>query len=384
MKIAFIGQKGMPATFGGIEQHVEELAARLTERGHVVSVYVRDWYTPREQIAYRGAKLIHTPTIKTKHLDAFVHSLTSSMCSLLGQYDIIHYHAIGPSFFSWIPRMARKKTVATIHRLDYDADKWGRSARCFLRMCEQVALKVPHRTIVVGKHQYKSYLEQGYSTICIPNGVTLPKLAGPEEIKVKYGLEGLDYVLFLGRLVPEKRVDLLINAFLNADLKDLKLVIAGGSSATDEYVRELHRRATGNSSVVFTDYVTGRLKAELFSNARFFVIPSSLEGLPIALLEAMSYGLPCLASDIAPHLEVITNKQNGYLFNKNDLADLTSAIKKLASLDLHELSSVGETAKRLVERGFDWDDIVVQIEEVYRAVLHGEPLNHIQTLKVRS
>lgn len=369
MRIAFIGQKGVPATFGGVEYHVEELAARLAAKGHDVTAYVRDWYTPREQLEYRGIKLKHAPTIQTKHLDAFIHSLTSSTHSISRRYDVVHYHAIGPCFFSWMPRISRLKTVATIHRFDYDAAKWSRNAQYFLKTCERIALKVPHRTIVVAKHQKEYYKTNGYDVTYIPNGVLMPEPIEPQEITSRYALRGGDYILFMGRLVPEKRVDWLIDSYLELEehLEDIKLVIAGGSSATDGYVSTLHQRARQNQNIVFTDYVTGRLKAELLSNTCLFVIPSALEGLPIALLEAMSYGSICLASDIPPHGEVITDSENGFLFS-NSRSDLAQSILRLTTLESPVLSGVGKSARQHMARDYGWEDVVNKVEEIYRSV----------------
>jgi glycosyltransferase involved in cell wall biosynthesis len=371
LKIAFIGQKGIPATFGGVEYHVEELALRLTARGHDVTAYVRDWYTPREQLEFCGVKLKHAPTIKTKHLDAFVHSFACSIDALLNQYDIIHYQAIGPSFFSWMPKLKGNGIVVTIHSYDYKAGKWGGCARYFLKKCETMALKIPHHTIVVAKHQRDFYRSLGNDVIYIPNGVPLPESSEPHEITSKFGLKGRDYILSMGRLVPEKRIDWLLDSFLKIKPDSIKLVIAGGSSATDDYVAALHRRAKGDADVIFAGYVAGRLKAELFSNARLFVIPSELEGLPIALLEAMSYSLPCLASDIPPHLEVITDSVNGFLFNKDNQNDLTQNIQSLLTLDDQKLFAIGEEARLLVAGSYNWDDVVDQVEDIYYGLLNG-------------
>jgi len=365
MRIAYIGQKGIPATFGGVEYHVEDISVRLAQRGNDVTVYVRTWYTPSDIMSYEGVNLCHKPTINTKHLDAFVHCLICSLHCAFNRPDIVHYHAIGPSFFAWIPRIAGVKTVSTIHRFDYDAAKWGGFAKWFLRFCEKVALKVPHKTIVVAKHQQRYYKSLGYQTTNIPNGVPLPKPTSPEIIKEKYGLQGSDYILFLGRLVPEKRVDWVINAFQQLRKEDISLVIAGGSSATDDYVKMLKKKAKGNPKIIFTGYVSGQLKEELFSNAATFVIPSELEGLPIALLEAMSYGLPCLASDIPPHSEVIEESINGFLFKGDSFDDFVNTLIKLLGLDGEVKKHVGNNAREHVAKYYDWDDVVDEIEKLY-------------------
>lgn len=373
MKIAFIGQKGVPVTFGGVEQHVEELAARLAARGHEIAIYVRDWYTPPEITNYRGSSLIHTPTIKTKHMDAFVHSFSSSIHCLFQGYDIVHYHAIGPSFFSWIPKMLGKRVLVTIHGYDYAAGKWGKIARLFLKMSEKVALSVPHRTIAVSKHQSDFYRSLGYDITYIKNGVTVLDPLKTQDITKSYGLHGQDYILFLGRLVPEKRVDWLLQAYLKAAPSSIKLVIAGRSSATDKYVAMLKQIAADSPNIIFTGNVTGRLKAELLSNARLFVTPSAVEGLPIAILEAMSYGVTCLASDIQPHKEVITDGVTGFLFNHNDQEGLLLAIKRLLSASDHKLNVVKESARKLVASDYSWDNAVDKLEAIYQDLLANTP-----------
>jgi len=371
MKIAFIGQKGIPATFGGVEYHVDELSRRLVKRGHRVDVYVRSWYTQKGLKDWQGVCLLKTPTIRSKHLDAFVHSLTSSTHSLGKNYDIVHYHALGPSFFAWIPQIRGHRVVATIHRLDWQAGKWGRWAKHFLKLCELFAVHVPQRTIVVSKTLKKYFkAKYGRDLFYIPNGVTLPSLLPPELISKKYNLRGNDYLLFMGRLVPEKRPDWLIRAFLEVAPAnpDLRLVVAGGEGGAEGYLASLHALARTNKKIIFTDYVTGREKEELFSNALLFVLPSYLEGLPIALLEAMSYGLGCLASDIDPHREVINPGEDGHLFNRDDFSDLVSTLNKiLRSQD--NLKRLGEKARLKVQNNYDWEFVTAATEKVYLEAL---------------
>ena len=377
MKIAFIGQKGIPATWGGVEFHVDELAQRLAHRGHQVTVYVRSWYTPRRKSEiqnpkseiYKGVRLIHTPTWNTKHLDAILHSFTSTIHALFQGYDIIHYHAIGPAFFCWIPKLFGKKVVVTIHRFDYLAAKWGWLAQMSLRFSEKIVLQVPHRTIVVAQHQLEYYREKGYSNLVyIPNGVSVLPNIPPEIIQNKYGLRNNSYLLFAGRLTPEKRVDWIIDTYRNLvqnNKNSVKLVIAGGSSATDKYETQLHESASSIPGIIFTGYVTGKEKQELFSNAKLFVLPSAVEGLPIALLEGMSFEIPCLVSDIPPHQEVIQDERNGYLFDSNSRGSLESKLEHLLDLSQETLIQVGIEAKKKVKQDYDWDEVVTQIEQIY-------------------
>jgi len=372
MKIAYIGQKGIPATFGGVDFHVEELSKRLVERGHKIYVYVRNWHTDRSLKEYRGVRLVHTTTIRTKHLDAFMHSLTSSLHSLFQDYDIVHYHALGPTVFCGLPKIFRSKVVATIHGLDWQRGKWGTFAKAFLKFTERTATYIPDKTIVVSKSQ-KEYFESKYGRECIyiPNGVNIPQRKLPSGIiKEKFGLNGEDYLLWMGRLTPEKRVDWLIKAFkeIKGTMPNLKLVIAGGSSATDEYVKGLKKFVGDDERIIFTGYVAGQEKEELFSNALLFTLPSYLEGLPIVLLEAMSYELPCLVSNISPHREVINEGVNGFLFKSNSFSDFVKKLERLLE-NSERLGNIGENARRKVEKEYNWDDVVRKTEEIYQELV---------------
>lgn len=374
MKIAHIGQKGIPATFGGVEFHVQELVQRLVQRGHEVSVYVRSWYTPKENSDFEGSKLIHQATIKTKHLDAFVHSFTSSFHALFSEYDIVHYHALGPTFFCWVPKLSRKKIVATVHGIDWQRRKWGGAAKAFLKLTERTAIHIPAKTIVVSQ-SLKHYFESKFKVEVnyIPNGVNIPDRRAPSLIKEKYNLNGGDYVLFMGRFVPEKRADWLIEAFQKIDIEkketpDIKLVLAGGASGTDEYVGRMKIGAQNNERIIFPGYVSGREKEELLSNAKLFVLPSDLEGLPIALLEAMSYGLPSLVSDIPPHLELIRDNEDGFLFKHSDFSSLERKLQDVL-YHPHPLDDIGSKARTKVKEEFNWDDVVRATEQIYTDVV---------------
>jgi len=195
MRIAFIGQKGIPVTFGGVEYHVDRLSKELAGLGHDVTVYVRNWYTDKDMTSYEGVRLRHLPTIKRKHLDASIHSFLCSIDSLFRMYDIIHYHGIGPSFFSIIPRLFGKNVISTIHRLDWKTNKWGRIAKMFLKWGEFISAKIPQRTFVVSQDLLQ-HIKDKYEreTIHIPHGIDLPKHRAPDLIKKKFGLKGDDYI----------------------------------------------------------------------------------------------------------------------------------------------------------------------------------------------
>lgn len=374
MKILFIGQKGIPATFGGIEYHVDGLSRGLAEAGHDVEVYVRKWYTPKDLKRHHGVRLIHLPTLRTKHLDASIHSLLCSIHALFRRADILHYHALGPTVFSFLPRMFGKKVVSTVHRLDWDTEKWGVFARLFLKMGEYLSIRIPHRTIVVSEDLRRYFLNRyGAETVHVSHGVEKPMPRPACLIREKYGLTGNDYILFLGRIVPEKRVDWLIRSFQQVnrsgpDGKPVRLVIAGGSSATEDYVQNVKTLSSGDPGILFTGFVTGIEKEELLSNAFIFVLPSRLEGFPIALLEAKGYGRCCLASDIPPHREAISDGVDGMLFDANRREDLTLKLQQLLE-NPEQVEVLGKSAGKGVEHSPSWKNVVETTETLYREIL---------------
>ena len=371
MRIAFIGIKGLPGTFSGVETHVHELGTRLIARGHDVTAYVRSHYTPKDVREDEGIKLIHRPTIPSKHLDASIHSFTSALHTLGRDYDIVHFHCIGPAAFAPIARLSNSRIVTTVHRFDYMSGKWGWFARSCLQMAERVALKSSHGSIAVAPFISAHYREQGYSVKYIPNGVPLPASdIGSDSIR-SLGLKPDEYYLFLGRLVPEKQPDWSIRAFLDAcENTDRKLVITGGSSATDSYVETLNELASRDSQrIQLTGPIYGQQKEELMANCRAFLLPSRLEGLPITLLEAMSHGRPCLVGDIPPHRDVITEGENGFLHDHTDIDSLCERFVALDNMDALALAEVGRRARITVEKNYGWEDVIDSVEELYDAVI---------------
>jgi glycosyltransferase involved in cell wall biosynthesis len=370
MRIAMIGQRGIPATFGGVEHHVEELGSRLAERGHRVTVYSRTNYASERHRRYRGMRPRYLPTVDSKHLDAIVHSTVSTVDAMLARADIVHYHAVGPGLPAVLPRyLSPSKVVLTVHGLDADRAKWGTAAQRVLRTAQWMSARVPDATIVVSRDLEEYFRRRhGRSTWYIPNGVDEPTRRPPEAIRERFGLRGGDYVLFVGRLVPEKAPDLLVRAFSALD-GDTKLVLAGGSSFTDDYVRALRSAAATDPRVILPGYVYGDLLAELYSNAAVFALPSLLEGLPLTLLEAASYGIPIVASDIAPNLEIIGADGPGRrLVRAGDEADLTRTLA--SALMSPQVERAGaEAFGREVLSTYRWDEVADATEEVYRSVV---------------
>jgi glycosyltransferase involved in cell wall biosynthesis len=374
MRIAYIGLKGLPGAFSGIETHVHELGTRLAKRGHHVVAYVRPQYTPRHIRNDGGIRLLHLPTIASKHLDATVHSFLAALHTISRKYDIVHFHTIGPGFFAPLARLSGAKVVTTIHRADYLSDKWAWFARSCLRVAEQVSLYAPHATIVVAPYLQDHYRHQGRQVEYITNGVTLPPPGiGSSRIRA-IGLTPDQYLLFLGRLTPEKRPDWAIRAFQQINDGATRLVIAGGSSATDQYVRDLKALAEpAGDKIIFTGPVYDSLKDELLANTRAFVLPSALEGLPITVLEAMSHGRPCLVSDIPPHRGLIHQGENGFLYRAADFDHLCQELANIMRAAPFDLACIGKAAKREVAEKYDWKKVVDQVECLYKMVLSKSP-----------
>jgi glycosyltransferase involved in cell wall biosynthesis len=364
MRIAMIGQKGLPATYGGIERHVEEIGRRLVDRGHDVSVFCRLYYTAAGA-QYHGVHLLRRPSINTKHLDTVTHVLWSSLEATLRHYDIVHFHALGPSSFAWMPRLTGSRTVVTVHGLDWQREKWGKVASWLLKQCEYPAAHFANKTIVVSKTLREYFRDHHHCDAAfIPNGTNLPTPRPAKKI-LQLGLTPGKYVLFVGRLVPEKGVHYLCEAFSQID-SDMKLALVGGSSASQSYV-DLLKRYEGDR-VRLLDYLYGETLEELWSNAYMVVQPSTMEGLSIALLEALSYGRCVLLSDIPENLEVA--EECAVSFRSKDVGDLREKLEMLmARPDL--VKHYEEKARDHVRQQYSWDTVAGKTEAVYLSLVAG-------------
>lgn len=376
MRIAFIGQKGIPATLGGVERHVEELATRMAALGHEVFVYVRDNYTDKNLKSYKGVKLIHLPSISTKHLDAISHTLFATLHALFQKYDVIHYQAIGPTSLSWIIKLLKRKTalVATFHCQDYFHQKWGWFARISLRFGEHVTCKIPDKTITVSKELAAFAMKKyGTQTAVVPNGANVNFSPRADKLS-QWGLREKRYILSVGRLIKHKGVHYLIEAFKRLEdtgklPNNFKLVIVGDGFHTDDYVKYLKTISEGRSNIILTGGQTGEDLAQLFSHAYLFVQPSEYEGLSLALLEAMGYGLAPLVSDIKENTEAIDDA--GYSFKVKDTGDLKEKMAYLLNRP-GEVEKKGKSAQERVKREYGWNSIVQKTVEVYRDVLNSK------------
>ncbi len=372
MRIAMLGHKRIPSREGGVEIVVEEISKRLAALGNSVTCYNRKGhhvsgteFDKADLKEYEGIRIKRTLTIDAKGLAAVTSSFFGSIACAFGKYDVVHFHAEGPSFMCGLPKLFGKRVVVTIHGLDWKRAKWGRFASWYIMKGERAAVKHADEIIVLSK-SVKDYFKETYDreTVFIPNGVTLPQSRDPRIITDKYGLNKDEYVLFLGRLVPEKGVHYLIKAFKEIK-SDKKLVIAGGSSDTKDYMNKLKLLADGDSKIIFVGFVEGQELEELYSNAYLYVLPSDVEGMPLSLLEAMSYGKACLTSDI-PECEDVTGDSE-MTFGHGDVSDLA---KKMDWL-INNQSIVDKHAKQAfetVKNRYSWDDIAKKTLAVYNSV----------------
>jgi glycosyltransferase involved in cell wall biosynthesis len=365
LKIAMVGSRGMAVPYSGVETSVTELSARLAARGHDVHVFTRSRYRTDIAPNHRGVNVRFRPSINTKHLDTITHLFTSLTPTLFEDFDVVHFHALGPSLFSPLPRVFGKKTVATVQGLDWQRKKWNRFAKSVLQLGEWTSAKGPNATTVVS-HVLERYYGSRYGVRAhyIPNGVNRAEPTAANHIK-RWGLEKNGYVLFLARLTQEKNPHLLLDAWSKIE-SDIPLVLAGDNPYAPEYVASLHKQAEGRN-VVFTGFQTGATWEELFSNAYLYVLCSDIEGQPISLLEAMSYGCCPLVSDIPENAEVVADGR-GFTFRAGDVDDLAATIARLlASRDVVDAAAV--KARAHVRAEHDWERIADATLAVYRSVL---------------
>lgn len=365
LKIAFIGGRGVVSKYSGIETYYEEVGQRLAAQGHKVTAYCRTYFTP-EQESHAGMNLVRLPTIRSKHLETLVHTALSTVHAIFGDYDIVHYHALGPSLFSFLPRLAGKKTAVTVQGLDWQRKKWGRIASMVLRLGEQAAANFPDATMVVSQNLQKRYRDQfAAQTTYVPNGTTLRKRSIDSGLAA-WGLKSQQYILYLGRFSPEKNCHLLIDAYKKLQTT-VKLVFAGGPSHSDSYAAELRRHQSDR--ILFLDWVSGAPFDTLLTNAMLFVLPSDIEGLSLALLEAMGAGVCVLASDIPENRELVEDA--GFTFRAGDGADLARVMHMLIANPVLRLG-IAQVARQRVTDSYQWEKVTRQVEQVYQKVMQPE------------
>lgn len=371
LKVAMIGHKRIPSREGGVEIVVEELSTRMVKKGIEVTCYNRKGKHALDKSQkvnhikeYKGVKLKSVLTIDVKGLAAMTSSFFGAIKILFSKNNIVHFHAEGPCAMIPIIRFfSKKKIIVTIHGLDWQRAKWGGFATKYIKFGEKMAAKYADEIIVLSEN-VKNYFKDTYNreTNFIPNGVNKPEIKNANIIKEKFNLNKDSYILFLGRLVPEKGIHYLIEAY-NKINTNKKLVIAGGSSDTDTYFNELKEKAKDNKNIIFTGFVQGEELEELYSNAYIYVLPSDLEGMPLSLLEAMSYKNCCLTSDIPECKTVMDN--NGVTFKKSDVNDLKEKLQYLVD-NVDKVNKYKSEAQEYILKKYNWDDVVDKTIGLYK------------------
>ncbi|MDK0553175.1 glycosyltransferase family 4 protein [Clostridium perfringens] len=370
LNIAMIGHKVVPSRRGGVELVLTTLCPLLVKKGHNVTCFNRsgdkvenEYISKVKSNSYKGVKLKKVLTLNKKGLAALTSSFTAAVCAAFGRYDVVHFHAEGPSASLWIPKLLKKRCIVTVHGLDWQREKWKYGfASKYIKFGEKILAKYADEIIVLSKGVQK-YFKDTYNreTTFIPNGVNRPKYGTVEIIKNKFDLQGDDYFLCLSRLTEEKGIHYLINAY-NQIKTDKKLVIAGDTSDTDDYVARLKAMAKDNSNIIFTGFVSGDLLDSLYSNAYVYVLPSNLEGMPLSLLEALSYGNCVIGSNIPEIADVLEDK--GLLFEKSNVQDLKEKLQFINN-NRYIREKYKKVSSDFVCSKYNWNEIADRTIELY-------------------
>ena len=369
LNIAMLGHRHIPSREGGIEIVVEELSTRMVKLGYHVTCYNRrGHHVSGKQFdicklkEYKGVTIKNVITVNCKGLSALISSFFSAIYAAFGKYDVVHFHAEGTAFMCWLPKLMGKKVVVTIHGLDHKRAKWGKLASAYIMMGERNAVRYADEIIVLSKNIEKYFQSTyGRKTVYIPNGIGHTKTMEADIIRKTYGLEKDSYILYLGRIVPEKGLTYLIRAFKKVKT-DKKLVIAGGVSDSKDFMDALKKLAKDDERIVFTGFVDGQVLEELYSNAYIYTLPSDLEGMPLSLLEAMSYGNCCVVSDIDECTEVVEDK--AVTFCKGDVEDLKNKLQVLCdNADIVYQYKI--KAADFIHEKYNWNDVVDRTLKLY-------------------
>lgn len=373
MRIAVIGAKGLPARQGGVEHHCQEIYSRMVKQGHCVDLFARSSYNNSLRVQDTnsfGVKVIPLPSFKLKGMDAFVSSALGAIASSRMSYDVIHFHALGPAIFSWLPKIiCSAKIVVTCHGLDWARAKWGKIPSFLLRQGESNAVQFADEIIVVSE-ELRTYFREiyGIGTVYIPNAAANYAQSDPNfSYGTSLGLNQHRYILFVGRLVPEKRPELLIEAFQALKLPGWKLVVVGGTSDTEYFTSEVMKLAANSPDIIFTGELWGSHLAEIVRGAGLFVLPSDVEGLPMVLLEAMKEGIPVLASDIGINKK-LTDQGRGLVFTAGSLSSCISSLEWAISHP-KEIAASAQKAQNYVLANYNWDYITQETLDVYHTLL---------------
>ena len=374
MRLAMIGHKDFPSRSGGVEVVVFELATRLVQKGDTVTVYNRGRRAGDNQGMACGVEYIRTATSRRQSLNALIYSVTATLRALSRRYDLIHYHALGPSVMLLLPRLRGTPTVATVHGLDWQRAKWNRLGSAYLKLGERIIARYADEVIVLSKGVQEYFRSTyGRETNLIENAVTPVELMPPRAIREKLGLERHEYVLFLARIVPEKGLHHLIRAFRRC-AGSYKLVVAGELPDND-YGRQIRSLAQGCEKIVFAGFVQGEILDELYSNCALYVLPSQVEGLALTLLEAMSAGARCLTSDIAENTDVLGDF--GVCFETENEESLYKKLSMLLAKPAENPRA--EEQRQYIRRRYSYDAMVERTQTVYEKAVRGR--RHVRDIK---
>jgi glycosyltransferase involved in cell wall biosynthesis len=373
LKIAFVGTKGIPARWGGIETYIEQIGRRLVDRGHEVTVFGSRWYCRNwSGRHYRGIRVEGVPSLRLQASDALSNGFFTTLKVIPASYQVVHFHGMASFFYLPVIRAAGKKTVITVHAMEsnWENQKYGGLGRRVIKTAFLLGIRRAHCITTVAPHlQDKLLRRYTVRSRLLPAGVPAAVNRRPSIIREKYGLDSENYLLFLGRIDPIKRIEWALS-LLDILPGHLQLVVAGGAqdAATFDYWQGLKQRAGLNSRIIFTGPVQGREKEELFSNCLLFLTPSADEGMPLTVLEAAAYGRCSVVSDIAAFESVIVDGHNGFLFARNDPRVFQNIVQQLVG-DVARIHRVGDNARHMFAGLFDWDAAAAKAEALYQALL---------------
>ena len=373
MKVAMIGHKVVPSRRGGIENVLTSLCPLLAESDVDVTCYNRstdkvenEYIDMVDHNKYRGVTLKKAWTIEAKGISAMISSFTAAISATFAGFDVLHFHAEGPCAAMWIPKMFGKRCVATVHGLDWQREKWsGSFASKYIKFGEKVMVKCADEIIVLNESA-KAYFKETYNrdTVLIHNGIDKPTIKQAEKITELYGLSKGDYICTVSRLTAEKGLHYLIEAYNNIKT-DKKLVIAGDTSDTDEYVAYIKQMAGDNPNIIFTGFISGDILKEIYSNAYIVAVPSDIEGMSISLLEALAYGNAVLCSDIPENTLVTEDKAIN--FKKSDVADLQNKLQNMCDDNLC-VENLKHGVDDFILEKYNWNDVAVATRNLYEKV----------------
>lgn len=366
LKVAVVGTRGFPNIQGGVETHCEQLYTRLSALGCHVTVYARAPYLGTEIQTHHGVTLIPIDCPRNKHLEAIIHTAKAVLKASHDKPDILHIHGIGPSIMTPFARCLGMKVIVTHHGENYKHKKWGFIGRQILRMCEAIGVFSANKVITISHHIHNQVQAKFFrTTTVVPNGVPPAHFISSTETLQRFSLQKDKYILAVGRLVPEKGFHDLISSFIQLSLKDWRLVIVGKADHEGEYSSKIVELAKSSDNIVLTGTLLGTPLEELYTHAGIFILPSYYEGLPIALLEALSYGVRCIASEIPANKNVKVNSM--IFFKVGDIGDLATKIEQAVKNSMGKDEKVAQI--RTISMKYDWDEVVKATLNVYHDVL---------------